>query len=143
VFPFFKRFFLWPSLEGMYNGDLQGFGSCVALTSITVINLKVLVEARHWNFILVISVFGSILSYYAVTIITQHFLMTSFFSNAQQFRAFLRVAFRLPTWLGIFYVTVAALIPDVCIKAFKPVFLKAKEVRKYRKRRKTGPLILE
>jgi len=122
---------------------LQAFGACVALTSITVINFKVLLEARHWNALLVISVLGSILSYYAVTILSQHFLMTNFLSNAQQFRAFLRVGFKLPTWLGLLYVSVASLIPDVCFKAFKPVFLRVKEARKERKRRKTAPLILQ
>jgi magnesium-transporting ATPase (P-type) len=127
----------------MYDGDLQGFGSCVALTSITVINLKVLVEARHWNLILVLSVLASICSFYIVTLLTQHFLMTKFFSNAQQFRAFEHVGFRLPTWLGLIFIVVAALTPDVCAKAFKPVFSKAKEMRKDRKLRKTGPLILE
>ncbi len=91
---FFGWYFLWDSFCSFESdpggdgavSDLEGFGTVVAFNSVLVINLKILLEARHWNGLLLGTVLLSVLSYPAVTILTQQWLMVNFFSNAYQFR---------------------------------------------------------
>ncbi len=134
---FFGWYFMWPYFTER-QGDIFGYGSVVAFNAILVINLRILIEARHWNFFLIASVILSVACYPAVTIICAQWLVTDYFNNAPQFRAYLQLFAKLPTFLGTVVVTVLALTPDVIIKSMKPTVRSYKQVRH---RRKTNPIV--
>ena len=68
---FFPWVYVWENIERLYpqGHGLQSLGSAIASSAVTVVNFKVLLEARYWSWPLVISVFFSIASFVIVTLI--------------------------------------------------------------------------
>ncbi len=131
---FFIWLYVWPSLNP-FEPDMAAFGSVVACSCVLVTNLKVLVESRHWNLVLVASVLLSVAAYVAVTLLAQAFVVRVL-NNSDQLRAYLSVVFKLPTFEGTMIVTVLALAPDFAAHLIKPY---TKEAESRRENRKTHP----
>ncbi len=134
---FFGWYFLWPVLF-TFDVDLANLGEAIGFNSVLVISLKILIEACHWNLFLVGSVAISLAAYPVITVLTQQWLMVGMFNNANEFRTYLHLCYRLPYFLGTLVLTVLALAPDVAFKACKPA---VRDYRLMRRRRKTNPII--
>lgn len=123
-------FFVWVMAWGGAENrapqghDLNSLGAVVAAATVTVVNLKVLLEARHWNWILVTTTVWSIVSYVAGTLVYDSVVMdNSIVDNYDVFYTYIHmftdsVVTNVATTVLII---VLALIPDFVMLAFKNV----------------------
>ena len=71
--------------------DLASWGAQIGGTCVTVVSLKILVEAKHWNLPLVVSVFCSIGCYVALTLLYEQFYNdSSVLNNQNTFRSYIK-----------------------------------------------------
>lgn len=134
---FYGWFMIWPSYFA-FGDDLICFGQVISCTNVFLLNVKILLEARSWNWILVTFAFLCTVSYPAITILHSQWLITlPFFANYDVFQAYQKVIFLLPTFLGTILLVIVALLPDVLFILWNTI---GKDLNSWRRNRKTYPV---
>lgn len=114
---FLPWYLYWDMVEtsSVFGHGLTSLGSVIAGASCTIVNLKILLEAKYWSWLLVLSVAWSIGSYVAGTIIYDSVLMDNmfvanydvFFTYNHMFDETIVIHF-----LITIFIVVTALLPD-------------------------------
>eukprot|EP00094_Tigriopus_californicus_P007466 TCALIF_07188-PA protein Name:"Similar to ATP11A Probable phospholipid-transporting ATPase IH (Homo sapiens)" AED:0.08 eAED:0.08 QI:0/-1/0/1/-1/1/1/0/972 len=128
-------YFTWDTFAD--NGaDINSFGAIVAWNAILIVSLKLLVEARHWNILVVGSTILSVLAYPALTLLYDQFLINAlFWNNSDQFRTIHAVMVQPMFWLESLLIPVIALVPDLSLHFGKTIDLS------WFRKRKTYPYL--
>eukprot|EP00095_Tigriopus_kingsejongensis_P003263 snap_masked-scaffold69_size418775-processed-gene-3.10 protein:Tk03263 transcript:snap_masked-scaffold69_size418775-processed-gene-3.10-mRNA-1 annotation:"hypothetical protein DAPPUDRAFT_315465" len=113
IVAFYVPFWTWN--EFAHTGaDINSFGAIVAWNAVLIVNFKLLLEAKHWNILLLISIFLSLVAYLGFTLLYDHFLIQAlFWNNSDQFRSLHAVIGELLFWSESLLILVIALLPDV------------------------------
>ena len=109
--------------------------SIVAATAVTVVNMKILLEARYWSWVLVLSVFFSIISYITFTLIFTAIPMFSAPILPNNFNEYFTYVefFNQPILINVFVtflIVVTALIPDFLLIVYESIKEKLQRVKK-------------
>ena len=119
----------------MHKTRLLYLLSIVAATAVTVVNMKILLEARYWSWVLVLSVFFSIISYITVTLIYTAIPMFSVAILPNNFNEYFTYVefFNQPILINVFVtflIVVTALIPDFLLIVYESIKEKLQRVKK-------------
>ena len=134
---FFPWTFVWENMERVYpeGHGLPSLGSAIAGTAVTVVNLKVLLEARYWSWPLILSVFFSIASYVSVTLIYDVILIKPGSVFATNFDAYFTYVELFNETLLIncvvtLLIVIAALLPDCVLIVYNNIREKLNHAKK-------------
>ena len=134
---FFTWHFMWPICESIepFGHGLPSLGVMVAGTAVTVVNLKILIEARYWSWVLVLSVFLSILSYVAITLIYNAIpifstpILPSNYNEYFTYISFFSKPFLISVVISLL-IMVTALLPDFLLIVYQSINEKLQRVKK-------------
>ena len=113
---------------------LLPIGAMIAGTAVTVVNIKILLEARYWSWVLVLSVFFSIIAYVTITLFNTAIPMFNipFLRNYDEYYTYIQF-FSKPILINLtvtILIVVTSLIPDILLIAYENVIEKLKSVKK-------------
>ena len=134
---FFAWNYMWPICELLapFGHGLPSLGVMVAGTAVTVVNLKILLEARYWSWPLILTVFMSICLYIVVTLIYNAIPLFSspvFPSNFNEYFTYVSF-FSQPILINVaitLLIVVAALLPDCLLIVHETIKEKLQRVKK-------------
>ena len=115
-------FFMWIFLYERIptpNRDFLSLQTVVAQTVVFIVNFKVLLDSKHWNAILVLSVILSSLSYCLFTFAFHFFFpKDNFLVDSAYYLVYIRILGDPYMWLCTIMSVVIALVPDFLIQIF-------------------------
>jgi len=116
---FFMSIFLYENLQSS-DRDIKSLQTIVAQSVVFIVNFKVLIDSKHWNLILILSVLFSSLSYCLFTFFV-HFVFKydNFFFNSSYYLVYIDLLADPSMWLCTLITIVIALLPDFLIQIFK------------------------
>ena len=106
----------------------------IAGTAVTVVNIKILLEARYWSWVLVLSVFFSIIAYVTITLFNTAIPMFNvpFLRNYDEYYTYIQF-FSEPILINLtvtILIVVTSLIPDILLIAYENAMEQLKSVKK-------------
>ena len=112
---------------------LLPIGAMIAGTAVTVVNIKILLEARFWSWVLVLSVFSSIIAYVTITLFNTAIPMFNvpFLRNYDEYYTYIQF-FSKPILINLtvtILIVVTSLIPDILLIAYENVIEKLKSLK--------------
>ena len=113
---------------------LLSIGAMIAGTAVTVVNIKILLEARYWSWVLVLSVFFSIIAYVTITLFDTAIPMFNvpFLRNYDEYYTYIQF-FSEPILINLtvtILIVVTSLIPDILLIAYENAMEQLKSVKK-------------
>ena len=113
---------------------LLPIGAMIAGTAVIVVNIKILLEARYWSWVLVLSVFFSIIAYVTITLFNTAIPMFNvpFLRNYDEYYTYIQF-FSKPILINLtvtILIVVTSLIPDILLIAYENVIEQLKSVKK-------------
>ena len=113
---------------------LLSIGAMIAGTAVTVVNIKILLEARYWSWVLVLSVFFSIIAYVTITLFDTAIPMFNvpFLRNYDEYYTYIQF-FSEPILINLtvtILIVMTSLIPDILLIAYENAMEQLKSVKK-------------
>jgi len=118
---FFGAYFMWDDGLAALNGQQAGFytlGNAILIVGIFVISLKLVLFVNNWNWVVHLTVWGSILIYLVLVILENSIL----YLFPHQFFVFFNMCSIPIIYLWILGATIACLLPDLVIAYFQRTF---------------------